>query len=216
VPAGSLVALGPGSGDPLNSNIVVATAAVRSQFGVRLAAVYAPVVDAVFGTGGARIQIRVVAPNGSAAYLSALRSDLLARRRAGAQLLLNKQISVAGQARRQLADGRVDSRLLMTLAVLARLHPLRIVSFSAGGPGASGEVPLPAALVTGSGHDLSTGYLKSLVTFLHAQRPPFLAASVRTERLANGQTALAIDFADPGPLGLLSGGGNAVPITNPN
>ena len=206
MPAGSLVALGPGSGDPLDSNIVLATAAVRSQFGVRLATVYAPVVDAVFGTGGARIQVRVVAPDGSAAYLSALRSDRLARRRDGAQLLRNRQINVAGRARQQLADGLVDSRLLITLAVLARLHPLRIISFSASGPGASGEVPLPAALITGSGHDLSTGYLKSLVTFLHAQRPPFLAASVRTELLADGRTALGIDFAEPGPLGLLSGG----------
>jgi hypothetical protein len=214
VPAGSLLALGPGSGDPLDSNVVVATAAVRSQFGPRLASVYAPVVVASFGTGGARIEVRVVAPDGSAAYLSALRSDLVARRNAGSQLLLNKQISVAPQARRQLADGLVDSRLLMTLAVLARMHPLRIVAFSGGGPGASGGMPLPVVEITGSGRDRSTGYLLPLMTFLQAQRPPFLAASVRTERLANGQTALRIVFADPGPLGLLTGGNNALPITN--
>jgi tetratricopeptide (TPR) repeat protein len=215
VPAGSLFALGPGSNDPLGANVVVATTAVRSQFGVRLAAVYAPVVVASFGTGSARIEVRVVAPDGSAAYLSALRSDLLARRRAGSQLLLNKQISVAGQARKQLADGLVDSRLLMTLAVLARMRPLRIVTFS-GGPGASGEVPLPIVEITGSGHGTNTGHLEPLVTFLQAQRPPFLAASVRAEQLGNGHAALRIDFPDPGPLGLLTTGNNAIPISNRN
>jgi hypothetical protein len=191
----------------------VATTAVRSQFGVRLAAVYAPVVVASFGTGSARIEVRVVAPDGSAAYLGALRTDLLARRSAGAQLLLNRRISVAGLARRQLAAGLVDSRLLMTLAVLARMHALRIVSFS-GGPGAGQEVPLPIVEVTGSRPGQSTSYLEPIVTFLHAQRPPFLAASVRAQLLTDGQTALRIDFADPGPLGLLTGGNSALPITN--
>jgi tetratricopeptide (TPR) repeat protein len=214
VPAGSLFTLGPGSSDPLDSSVVVATAAVRSQFGARLASVYAPVVIASFGAGSARIDVRVVAPDGSAAYLSALQSDRLAGQRAGSQLLLNNQISVAGQPRRQLAGGMVDARLLMTLAVLARMHPLRIVTFSGSGPGASSEVPLPTVEITGSGPDTRPGYLAPFVTFLHAQRSPFLAASVRAEQLAGGRTALRIEFTDPGPLGLLTGGNIALPITN--
>jgi tetratricopeptide (TPR) repeat protein len=221
VPAGSLLTLGPaGSADPLGSNVVVATAPVRSELGARLTSVYAPVAVASFGAGGARIEVRVVAPDGSAAYLSALRSDLLARRSAGAQLLLNQQITVTGPARHQLADGLIDSRVLITLAVLARIEPLRIIGFGGCGPGASSEIPMPAVEISESARrkdqksGQSTGYLTSFVTFLHAQRPPFLAARVRTERLGSGQPALRIDFAYPSPLGLLATGTIALPITN--
>jgi len=224
VPAGSLVTLGPaGSADPLGSNVVVATAAVRSQFGARLASVYAPAVVAAFGAGSARIQVRVVAPDGAAAYLSAARSDLLARRSAGAQLLLNEQITVAGTARRQLTDGLIDSRLLITLAVLARMDPLRIIGFGGRSPDASGGVPMPAVQISrsapgkggkGGWAGKGTDYLNSFVSFLRAQRPPFLAASVRSERLGNGQPAIRIEFGYPGPLGLLTAGATALPITN--
>ena len=41
--------LGPESNDPLDSNVVVATADIRNQFGGRLASVYAPVILASFG-----------------------------------------------------------------------------------------------------------------------------------------------------------------------
>lgn len=49
VPPGNLLLLGPGAGDPLGSDVVVETAAVRGLFGRRLAAVYAPEVLASFG-----------------------------------------------------------------------------------------------------------------------------------------------------------------------
>jgi hypothetical protein len=58
----------------------------------------------------------------------ALAADQAARRQAGAQLLRNPDISASAAAREPLADGSVDSRLLVTLAVLAGLrpsHPLR-------------------------------------------------------------------------------------------
>ena len=42
VPAAGLLLLGPSSDGPLGSAVVVVTAALRSQFGVRLATVYAP------------------------------------------------------------------------------------------------------------------------------------------------------------------------------
>jgi tetratricopeptide (TPR) repeat protein len=211
VPAARQLTIGPGgSDDPLGSNVVVATAALRSMFGVRLAGAYAPAVIASFGSGSARIEVRVVAPDGSAAYLSALRSDLLARRQAGGQLLRNMRISVAGAARRQLAGGMVDARLLTTLAALARMRPVRIVGFS-GGPGASPDVPLPIAEITGSGPAASGADLRGLLAFLHAQRPPFLAASARTAALAGDQTALRVEFAEPCPLGLLTTGDTALP-----
>jgi hypothetical protein len=200
VPAGNLLALGPAaSADPLGSDVAVSTAAVRSQFGIRLASVYAPVVLARFGAGSTRIEVRVAAPDGSAAYLSALRSDLRGRQSTGAQLLLNQRITVGGTARRQLADGRVDTRLLMTVAVLARLDPLRIIGFSRS-PGASAEVPMAAIEISAG----NTRQLDSFATFLRAQRAPFLAASVEAAQIGNDQPALRIQFAYPGPLGLLS------------
>lgn len=212
-PAGNLIALGPGgSSDPLGSSVVIATAAVRSLLGARLARIYAPVTVATFGTGGASVQVRVVAPDGSAAYLSALKSDQLARRRAGAQLLPNKRISAAPLARRQLGDGQVDSRLLTTLAALAVMHPLRIVSFAGPGPGASGGVPLPVVVLTEAGRSTSAAYLRAMLAFLRAQRAPFLAATERTERLSDGQEALRVEFAVPGPLGLLTGEDAALPV----
>ena len=55
-----LLTLGPGSTDPLGSALVVATAAVRAQFGIRLATVYAPATIASFGSNNARIDIRLV------------------------------------------------------------------------------------------------------------------------------------------------------------
>ena len=61
VPSGNLLVLGPGAGDPLGSDVVVATAAVRGLFGSRLAGVYAPEVLASFGTGTAQVDVRVVA-----------------------------------------------------------------------------------------------------------------------------------------------------------
>ena len=67
--------------------MVVATAAVRSQFGARLAGVYAPVVLARFGTGAAGIAVRVIAPGGAAAYRELLARDAQARRHVAAQLL---------------------------------------------------------------------------------------------------------------------------------
>ena len=61
-------------------------AAVRGQFGARLAGVYAPVRVAVFGSGAARIDVRTVAPDGAAAYLAALATDIRARKAAGVPL----------------------------------------------------------------------------------------------------------------------------------
>ena len=68
LPATRLLVLGTATADPLGSDVVVATLAVRNQFGTRLQSVYAPVVIASFGTGAGRIDIRAIAPDGTAAY----------------------------------------------------------------------------------------------------------------------------------------------------
>ena len=64
---------------------------------------------AKFGTGPAHIDVRVIAPYGSAAYQAALSADLAARRTAGSQLLANSKIGVDPAAR---ADARVVEALV--------------------------------------------------------------------------------------------------------
>jgi hypothetical protein len=208
VPASRLLVLSPAPGDPLGSDLVVATPAVRSQFGARLAGVYAPVTLATFGSGASRIDVRAVAADGAAAYWAGLAADVRARKAVGVVLLHNRHIHVAAAARAALAGGEVDARLLATLATLAALHPLDIVSFGSPAHGASAEVPLRSVDVTGaaqrgSRHPVS---LHSLMTILRAQRPPYLPSSLETVRIPPRGSMLRIEYPVPSPLGLLGSG----------
>ena len=137
IAAGNLLVLGSGAGDPLGSDVVLATAAVRGLFGARLASVYAPEVMASFGTGAARVDVRIVAPDGAAAYQTALAADVKARQAAGAQLLRDSRISLTPSARADLAAGQVDARLLITLAALAASEPVQVT-------GSATAIPAPA------------------------------------------------------------------------
>jgi hypothetical protein len=207
IPAANLLALGPAVADPLRADVVVATPAVRSQFGNRLDNEYAPSVMAGFGSGAARVNVRVIAPDGASAYLAALSQDLAARKAAGAQLLATKRIEVTALAAAQLAAGQVDSRLLITLPALAAAHPVRIVAFGDPGPGASPDIPLSSADLSGSGRIAGmtdARYQSWLLAFLRAQRPPF-AGSTAILR-PGGQPILRLEFSGPGPLGLLGNG----------
>ncbi len=197
----NLLTLQPAASDPLGSDVVVATAAVRSQFGSRLASVYAPTVIASFGSGAARIDVRAVAADGAAAYEAALTSDRLARRAAGAQLLGNRRITAVPAAARELAGGQVDSRLLIMLAAIAARYPMHIVAFGAPAPGASPDVPLLTVDVTGTTAQ-SAAELRQVQTLLRAQLPPYHPLHVQVLAPA-GQTTLRIDFGAPSPLGLL-------------
>lgn len=206
-PAGDLMTLGPGARDPLGSAVVVSTAAVRSLFGNRLTTVYAPTVIASFGSGAARIDVRVYAAGGAAAYLAALRADRLARQNTGRSVLHNRRVSASAAARRQLAAGQVDSRLLVLIATLVGEGPgpVQIVAFGDSGPGASAGVPLREAEIAASPPGARSGYLPAVLSFLNAQRTPYLPGSVKTTFLAGGQEVVRIVFDAPSPLGLLSG-----------
>jgi len=212
--ASSLDVLTPSAPDPLDSDLIAATAVLRSQFGSRLTSVYAPVVIASFGTGSAAVDIRAIAPDGGPAYLTQFRADSAARKSEGAQLLQKTSITVASAARRQLAGGLVDSRLLVTIATMAHLQPLNIVTFGDASPGASPGVPLRSATLTGGtgGSADSAAVLSSLRAFIGAQQPPYLPAATQIVRLATGQSALRFQFAALGPLGLLNAGPPVVKI----
>ncbi len=199
--AQNLLTLHSAASDPLGSDVVVATAAVRSQFGARLADVYAPTVIASFGSGAAQIDVRAVAPDGAAAYRAALDADLLARRAAGTQLLSNQLITAAPAPARALASGEVDSRLLIMLAALAAKYPLNLVTFGAQAPGASPQVPLRSVEVAATAAQ-GAAEIRLVQDFLQAQLPPYHPLSLQV--LAAGtRPVLRIEFGAPSPLGLL-------------
>ena len=209
-PAGSLLTMGSSAADPLGSAVVVATAAVRSQLGSRLTSEYAPDTLASFGSGTARVEVMVTAADGAAAYQRALTADRQARQATGRQLLGNAHIESAAPARSELAAGRVDARLLITLAALAAQDQVRILAFPGSGPGASPGVPLRAAeLASPPGAD-GSAYLRSVRAFLRAQRAPYLASSISIVRVASGRSLLRFGFAAPSPLGLLGAQAPAV------
>jgi hypothetical protein len=198
IAAGNLLMLRPGAPDPLGSDVVLATAAVRDMFGPRLASVYAPELLASFGTGQARIDIRAVPPDGAAAYRAASAADLQARRRAGSELLRDPLIGFGPAARVQLAAGQVDARLLTALDTLAASEPVRVTAFIDDGPGAGPDLPLRAAELSASN---STA--QKMLAFFRAQRPPYLFAQAAIAAMPGGESVLTVQFAAPAPLGLL-------------
>ena len=208
VSARVLYPLGPATASPLHSKIIVVTAQVRAKFGNLLGSVYAPAVLASFGSGAQRVEIRQTVLHGAAAYRAALGADLLRRKASGAELLRNNRIATAPIARREVSAGRVDSRLLIAIAGMASMHPVYIINFGSAAPGADPDLPLRFADLseTGSSHshfDRSAGYVRSMMSFLRAQRMPFRPAHTATVVLARGTRALRIEFPAPSPLGLL-------------
>ena len=202
VDAGRLLVLGTSVSDPLGSDLVVATPALRNQFGARLASVYAPVAIASFGSGPARIDIRAVAADGTAAYDSALAADRGARIAAGGQLIDNRHITMPAAAQAVLRAGQVDPRLLTMLAALAAQQPLQIVAFGDPSPGASAAIPLRSVEIApapaGGG---TAARLRTMLSFLREQQVPYLPMEAVLVR----QAALSVEYGAPSPLGLLSG-----------
>jgi len=206
VPTSRVLVISPTAPDPLGGSVIVATPVLRSQFGARLASEYAPAVLASFGRGPLRVDVRVIAPFGAAAYDASVRRDLAARQRAGTALLGLRQIGLARRAATDLAAGRVDARLLVMLPVLAKLHPIKVIRFYGQPPGASPYVPLTGVEL--SGNDRHAGltahaYQRWLVSFFRGQRSVFRPASVTTTASSNGAIVVTVRFALPDPIGLI-------------
>ena len=135
LPASQLLYLGVGTARPLDSTVLVATAAgVQAKYGAQLGSGYAPDVLASFGTGRAQVAIRVVARTGPRPTPPACAPTWPPRLSAGRQLLRNSRLRPSGTARRALTAGQADSRLLADFAALAAGHPLRIIDFGAAPP----------------------------------------------------------------------------------
>jgi len=201
-PSAQLVTLGPGSNDPLGSNLVVATATVRNEFGGRLG-LYAPAVIASFGTKNARIDIRWVYSGGAAAYRAALPETLRVRKAADAQLLSNSNIRVSPAARKQLLSGQIDPWLPQLLAIMAYSHPLYIVDFASQSPGGGPASLLrwvDLATTVKEAHLTPTAYLGWMQSFIATQRAEFRPVWVQKVPLPTGQAVLRIGYGAPSPL----------------
>jgi hypothetical protein len=185
VSASRLSQVQPTAPDPLGVEVVVATPALRSQFGSRLATVYAPLVLASFGSGAQRIDIRYLVPGGAAPFDASLAPDRHAR------------IDLAGlPGRAALLAGNVDPRLLVTLSLLAHEMPVQLLLFDDPSPGASAEVPLRGAEI---GSSASAG-LSAMFAFL-AQQTTYQPSRYRETRTASGQV-ITVQYDAPGPLGM--------------
>jgi hypothetical protein len=195
-PAAGLMTLPPTAADPLGSGVVVATPAVRNQFGARLATVYAPQVIAGFGAGAERVDVRAVAPDGAAAFKSQLVSEHAYLVSAGSQLVRNKNIQASSAARAALLAGRVDSRISAALSVLAAEMPIRLAAIDDLPPGASSAVPLRGAEIGAA----SPAALSAILAFLHAQQAPYRPAAAAITRGASGQPQVTVRFDALGPM----------------
>ena len=196
VSASRLSVVQPSAPDPLGVEVIVATPALRSQFGSRLATVYAPLLLASFGSGTQRIDIRYLVPGGTAAFEASLASAKRGRIDAGEQLLSNKNVRASAQARGALLAGNVDPRLLITLGLLAHEMPVKLILFDDPSPGASSDVPLRSAEI---GATASAG-LSAMLAFL-AQQTTYQPSQYREAKIAGGQV-VAMQYDAPGPLGL--------------
>lgn len=205
-PGRDLVVLSPTSPDPNTTDVVVETAVVQGLFGSSLAAAWAPDVLASFGSGTAAVTVRVVARHGAASYRAALRADQADRKTAGAALLSDIRIGVADAARRQLAAGRVDSRLILAIASLASAWPIDIVQFGDTGPGADPDIPLRYADLAENDqatHMNRTAYVKAMRASLDKLTGLYRPAGMATVTLGGGPVVLRVEFTAPSPVGLL-------------
>ena len=202
-PYANLLWLGPQSNDPIGSTLVVATAPVRAQFGRRLASVWAPAIIASFGSGNARIDIRLMYPGGAVQYRADRQAAAHARKAADVQLLNNKQIAFSATARAALLAGDVDPRLPLLIAAMAHRHPVRIVDFTDQSPG-GGPASLLRSMdlaITGSvTHLAPAAYLGWIHELINAQRAEFRPAWSTQMKLSDGQTVLRIGYGAPSPL----------------
>ena len=200
-PGVNLLRIGSQSNDPLGAELVVDTAAVRAQFRDRLA-VWAPAIVAAFGSGNARIEIRLEFPGGAASYRADQPKYARARKALDAQLLTNNRIKLSAAARAQLRSGNIDPRLPLLIALMVHYHPLQIVDFGGQSPGggpASLLRSMDLATADPPAHLTPSEYINWMRSFIQAQRSKYHAA-LSLVTLPGGQTVLRIGYGAPSPL----------------
>ena len=200
MPYANLLTLGSQSNDPLGADLVVDTAAVRAQFRDRLH-VWAPAIIAAFGSGNARIEIRLEFPGGATSYREDQPKYARARKLADAQLLTNNHIKLSPMAKAQLRSGNIDTRLPELIAFMVHYHPLQIVDFAGQSPGggtASLLRSMDLATTDPPAHLTSSAYIGWMRSFIRVQRSKYHPAL--TLVTLRGQTVLRIGYGAPSSL----------------
>ena len=193
-PPGQLMVLSSTAPDPMGAELIIATPAIRNQFGTRLASVYAPDLIARFGSGPEEVDVRYLIPGGAAAYNAQLAPDLKSRIQAGVQLLDNSNFSAGPAARAELSAGEVDPQLLITLATLTHKIAIQLVAFDDQSPGVGLAVPVRGAEIATS----APGGLSAILAILGPQT--IVVPTHKGEiRLASGQEVVTVRYGAPGP-----------------
>jgi hypothetical protein len=203
ISAQRLLELRQGTANPLLSDVIIATPAVRQQFGLRLGTVYAPVVLASFGPRSAQVDVRVIATQGPTAFRAALSADLSARRATGGQLLKISRIQVSDVAREELSAGLVDSRLMLAVAAIAGRQPIYVQEFGDSGPGVNPGAPLRSVTLSrapGQPKQSGAAFVRATRALLAAVPPRSRPTGVKP---AGGTAGVQIEFTAPSPLGVL-------------
>jgi serine/threonine protein kinase len=201
-PSSNVVPVATTTNDTLNAELVVVTAAIRSQFQGELN-VDAPAVIASFGTGKAEIQIRWVYSGGVAQYNTDLPVMLRQRKSYDAQLLTNSRVEFSAKAKAQLRSGQVDPWLPDLVAIMAESYPVSIVDFRSQSPGGGqGSLIRWMDLATDvpAAHLTAAAYIHQIRTFLDAQRTKYHPDWDQLVKLPSGQTVLQVGFGAPSPL----------------
>lgn len=205
-PGQQLIELGRRAASPFSATVVVDTPTLRRQFGPSLAASWAPTVLAGFGLGADRITVRVLAHSGAQAYMAALRADRRRRQAVGIGLLASSQVTTSQAARRALAGGDVDDRLLLVITALASQHPIDLLAFGRMWSGASPGIPMRAAYLADydpAAYLTEAVYVQEMMYLLRAQPLAYRPVHFGMVWLA-GRRVLSIWFPAPSPLGLIS------------
>jgi hypothetical protein len=200
-PTGGQVVLQPGAGLPGPGSLIVATPAVRAQYGARLDTV-APRVIASFGLGAQAVRVAVVVPGGPQAYRHAASRALAARRRAGRMLLHDSKVHARRAIRTDLGSGRVDPRLITVLRRLAAHHAVYLLHFGDAGPQAGSAMPFRMAEVAaspGRSGRRAGSDLRGMEKLLKSE-PARYRARLLQKRLAGGTAVLEIKFLAPSPV----------------
>ena len=198
---GGQVVLQPGVRLPGPGSLIVATPAVRAQYGAQLGTL-APATIAAFGTGAQAVQVRVIVPGGPQGYSQTVSKALAARRHAGRTLLQDRKVHARGAIKTDLRSGRIDPRLITDLRRLAAHYAVYLVRVGDAGPQAGRAVPFRLAEVAVSPRGSGRGDASNLrgMEKLLKSEPARYRPELLRKRLAGGAAVLEIKFLAPSPV----------------
>ncbi len=195
-PRSNLVPITQESNDTLQESVVVATEAVRSQFGSKLAAVYAPLRLARYGSGTARIDIRAAEPVSGPNAKTAMQAALAQRKSNDGSMAQNPDLTASSAVRAQLAAGQADERLAAILVQpLDNNMKVHILALGDAGPGADPVVY--RALYLGAAGPDSRSYFSQLEGWIKSAQPQYTSTYRMLRK--NGQPELYVQVAAPSP-----------------